>query len=1057
MKLTEKCNILEKYFPNLIQDIGHIIQKGKIASRFTTLELSNDEIKEISKAKELCELNILELWNNQESEEFKALCSVYFDLATIISKDILSDEDIFETIKIIAFGYLGEHAHFVKEYLICNKNKIDNIEIPEKWNSRLLRQCFQVIVSLVIKQSWKDISESINLINQLRNEQNQFETEYLNQVKEESQPYGAAEIVSLYHFAKTNELLGQYLLEGKVDGTNFDIENKIKYHLKIAREFANASGNILLELLYQYFESFGIKLIRNTIWYTLTGVNHWVSEFNKFITKRENYPIIELLYPQKESILKGELLNPAHRSIVISLPTSSGKTLIAEYKILQALNEFRERGGWVAYIVPTKALVNQIYIRLNQDLGSIGLRIEKASGVAEIDGFESYLVENKGDNTDFDVLITTYEKLNLLIRQGLGTTDRRPLVLTVVDEAHNIEEKQRGLNLEMLLATIKNDCREANFLLLTPDIPNAKLIAEWLGGERGKNINIQLDWWQPNERVVGSLQAEGRGKNFDVYLQTLNTVKGTYQISEKIPLMKVENSSLNKSQVVSSKVKFSYFVAEKVLNINSPIVVLASGIDETYQIAEYLFNNCNQNFEIDNDIELLKKFVISELGDDFPLVKYLEKRIVIHSSAIPDEIRQLIELLMVEGKLQALVSTTTIAQGINFPISAVILGSYNYPFQGPMPTRDFWNLAGRVGRVGQQSMGWVGIVSKNDNDLLAITSYVQQASTDLLSQLESAIEIAMNNQDEDFSRWLYLDERWSAILQYISHLRLQIDDLNEFINHLEEKLQATLGFKQISNDKKIFLISKLREYARNLSLEDARRADSTGFSTLSVRQMISRLSQLNISPKDWQKKQLFSEQNETMKKLVGIMLNTYEIRKSLEEIKVGENILDQKSISRLVVNWVNGENISQIANKLFPNEQKTKAIEKTTKAIYKVIANMASWGIAALQKMPTSGINWDYLSDIEKKKMMNIPAYLLYGVNTDEGVLMRKANVPRSIANRLGAIFKKSKGKEFYNVKMPIVNEWLKNQPIETWNQAIPSNSPLTAEEFKKIWEKLNG
>jgi len=1056
MKPTEKYNILEKYFPNLIQDIGHIIQKGKIASRFTTLELSNDEIKEISKAKELCELKILELWNNQESKEFKALCSVYFDLATIISKDILSDEDIFETIKIIAFGYLGEHAHFVKEYLI-NKNKIDNIEISEKWNFRLLKRCFQVIVSLVIKRSWKDISESINLINQLRNEQNQFETEYLNQVKEESQPYGAAEIISLYHFAKTNELLGQYLLEGKVDGANFDIENKIKYHLKIAREFANASGNILLELLYQYFESFGIKLIRNTIWYTLTGVNHWVSEFNKFITKRENYPIIELLYPQKESILKGELLNPAHRSIVISLPTSSGKTLIAEYKILQVLNEFRERGGWVAYIVPTKALVNQIYIRLNQDLGSIGLRIEKASGVAEIDGFESYLVENKGDNTDFDVLITTYEKLNLLIRQGLGTTDRRPLVLTVVDEAHNIEEKQRGLNLEMLLATIKSDCGEANFLLLTPDIPNAKLIAEWLGGERGKNINIQLDWWQPNERVVGSLQAEGRGKNFDVYLQTLNTVKGTYQISEKIPLVKVENSSLNKSQVVSSKVKFSYFVAEKVLNINSPIVVLASGIDETYQIAEYLYNNCNQNFEIDNDIELLKKFVISELGDDFPLVKYLEKRIAIHSSAIPDEIRQLIELLMVECKLQALVSTTTIAQGINFPISAVIIGSYNYPFQGPMPTRDFWNLAGRVGRVGQQSMGWVGIVSQNDKDSDNIVSYVQQASKDLLSQLESAIEIAMSNRDEDFSKWLYLDERWSAILQYISHLRLQINDLNEFINHLEEKLQATLGYRQISDNKKGFLINKLREYAQNLSLEDARRADSTGFSTVSVRQMIARLSQSNISPNDWQKKQLFSEQNETMKELVGIMLKTYEIRRSLEEIKVGENILDQKSISRLIVNWVNGENISQIANKLFPNEQKTKAIEKTTKAIYKVIANMASWGIAALQKMPTSGIDWDYLSDIEKKKMMNIPAYLLYGVNTDEGVLMRKANIPRSIANRLGAIFKESKGEEIYNVKMAIVNEWLKNQPIETWNQAIPSNSPLTAEEFKKIWEKLNG
>jgi hypothetical protein len=89
----------------------------------------------------------------------------------------------------------------------------------------------------------------------------------------------------------------------------------------------------------------------------------------------------------------------------------------------------------------------------------------------------------------------------------------------------------------------------------------------------------------------------------------------------------------------------------------------------------------------------------------------------------------------------------------------------------------------------------------------------------------------------------------------------------------------------------------------------------------------------------------------------------------------------------------------------------TKAIEKTTKAIYKVIANIGSWGISAIQKIPTSGIDWNDLSEVEKKKMMNIPAYLFYGVNTDEGVLMRKANVPRSIANKIGLIYKKHCGR----------------------------------------------
>ncbi|MBP9017523.1 MAG: DEAD/DEAH box helicase [Paludibacteraceae bacterium] len=1058
MILIEKYQLLENFYPDLLSGITDIIQKGKIASRFPYIEMKEDEISILIKAKELSELKIIELWNNQDTEEFRALCSIYFDIATLLDKDFefKNEEEIYELIKIISFGYLGEHNHFVKNYLISKKELIENISVPEQWNSRLLVTIFKGIVCLVAKHSWKDIDNAVILINQLRKEQKDFESKFLNTVNEDSRPYGSAELVSLYHFAKTVEILGQYLLEGRVNGNEFDIENKIKYHLSVAKEFANASANIVLEMLYKYFEAFSIKLISNTIWYTLSGVNHWVSEFNKFITRRENHAIYELLYPQKESILKGELLNLAHKSLVISLPTSSGKTLIAEYKILQALNNFKQRGGWVAYIVPTKALVNQIYLRLNQDFSSIGLKIEKASGVAEIDGFESYLIENKGNDTDFDVLVTTYEKLNLLIRQGLGTTKERPLVLTIVDEAHNLEEKQRGLNLEMLLATIKNDCSEVNFVLLTPDVPNAQEIAQWLGGERGKPINIQLDWWQPNERIIGALRADGRGNNFNINLQTLNTIKGTYKISEKIPIIRNENSTVNKSDIKKSKIKLVKYVSSHILDNKSPIIILASEIDETYEIANYLFENINNNYSPDEDIELLKKFVQTELGDDFPLVKYLNKRIAIHSSALPDEIRQLIELLMVEGKLQVLIATTTIAQGINFPVSAVIMGSYNYPFIGPMPTRDFWNLAGRVGRVGQKSMGWVGIACKNENDLRQIAEYVEEASKNLLSQLESAIEVAMNNENEDFSRWLYLDERWSALLQYISHLRLQINDLDLFINRLEEKLNATLGFRQISNSKKRFLISKLRMYAQNLSLDDAKRADSTGFSTISIRQMIARLSSSNISPHDWQKSQLFSEQNQTMKKLVGIMLNTYEIRKSLEEIKVGDNVLDKTSISRLIINWVNGENISQIAGNIFPNEEPIKAIEKTTKAIYKVIANMASWGIAALQKMPTSGIDWDYLSDVEKKKMMNISAYLLYGVNTDEGVLMRKANVPRSIANKIGELYKQEKGNDIYTVRTSEVNDWLREKTINTWDQCVPANSRLNGEEYFKIWKKLN-
>jgi len=1053
MSIQLKYSYLEEAYPDMLGGISALIQKSKLSKRFESVHLSAQDIQQLEKARELCELKIIEQWGNRDTPQFKALCSINFDIASQLPINTNNEYFVYEQIKLIAFGCLGEHWHFVRQYLKCRPSIIDELVVNDGWNQRLLAISFKALVGLLKKDSWKDIDQAVQLINQLRSEQSELENSFLNQVNEESRPYGAAELVALYHFVKSIEILGQYQIEGRP----LEPETQIHYHLDLSKGFAKESGNISLGLLFQFFEALAVKLIRNTIWYTTRGVNNWVTQFNRYISRQEDKGVFELLYPQRESIIDGGLLNPAHRAIVVNLPTSSGKTMIAEYRILQALNQFKQQGGWVAYVVPTKALVNQIFIQLNRDLGEIGLDVEKASGAVELDGFEQHLVEESGNGTAFDVLVTTYEKLNLLVRQGLGTTQDRPLVLTVVDEAHNIEEKTRGLNLELLLATIKNDCEEANFLLMSPDISNSHEIVDWLAGERGNVINLELDWWQPNERVVGAIQVDGRGRNYDLSLRTLHTDKGTYEIGEAIPLAHFENAEHTKSQFCSSKVRIASSVSSIILDINSPIIVLATDPPETYIIAEHLYEMSDDNFEQDEDINLLIKLVKSELGENFPLAKFLTCRIAIHSSALPDDIKFLIEDLMLKEKLQALAATTTIAQGINFPVSAIIMGAYNYPFTSEMPVRDFWNMAGRVGRTGQTDMGWVGLAVKNDSDLLKVGEYVMKASDDLHSQLINAIDTALRHAAHDFDRWLFCDERWSAILQYISHLRKQTEQQEAFLAQLEQKLQGTLGYRQLPQDKKTFFNEKVRQYAGSLTLADAKRADETGFSTVSVRQMIGKLATSGLTPQDWNKSQLFSEQNQSMQKLIGIMLNTYEIRNSIQELNQGGRPLDQASIARLVIDWVNGRNIASIANSFYPGEEPQRAIQMATKALYKVVANAATWGIAALQKMPTSGVDWDSLSEIEKKRMANLPAYLHYGVNTDEGVLMRKNNVPRSIANRLGELYSESVGGEIFSQPSSSVYDWINRQDTDTWNRVRPSGSRLSGDDYKAVWMKLNG
>lgn len=1054
MSINLKYSYLEKAYPDMLESVGVLVQQTKLSARFTNTGLSEENLHRLSIAKELCELRIIEIWDERtDNIEFKALCSTYLDIASQLPISNKDEYFIYEQFKLISFGYLGEHWHFVKQYLKKNIEVFNTLEVDSNWSLRILTLSFKALVHLVKKDSWHEINLGVTYINQLRKEQTEFENSFLNEINEEGRGYGAAELVSLYHFAKNVEILAKYLLEGRP----LEPETEIQYHLNFAREFAQKSGNLSLNLLYQFFDAFAQKIIRNTIWYTTRGINNWVTRFNNYISRKEDHGLFELLYPQRESIIEGGLLNPAHRAVVINLPTSSGKTLIAEYKILQALNQFKAQGGWVAYLAPTKALVNQVFNQLKRDLGSIGIKVEKASGAIDLDGFEQHLVKENGNHTDFDILVTTYEKMNLLVRQGLGTSHERSLVLTVVDEAHNIEEASRGLNLEFLLSTIKNDCEEANFLLMTPDIANSAEISSWLAGDRGHVINLELDWWQPNERVVGAVEVKGQGRNYDITLRPLHTDKGTYEIGETIQMVEYINASLTKTQVTGSKSRISSSLALGILDVNAPIIILASSPSETYNIAEKLYNDSPAIDEEDEDVDLLLRLVKSELGEDFPLAKYLEKRIAVHSSALPDDIRFLIEDLMANEKLQVIIATTTIAQGINFPVSAVIVGSYNYPFSGAMPVRDFWNLAGRVGRAGQESMGWVGMAVRNERDLIEVTNYVQKASDELHSQLVNAIDVALRYADADFDRWLYFDERWSAILQFISHLRKQTTQRETFLAQLELKLQSTFGYRQLSQDKKVFLRDHLRRYASNLSLAEANLADSTGFSSVSVRQMIGRLRGSEITANDWNKTQLFSEQNQTMQKLVGIMLNTYEIRKSMDELNGGEQVLDKTSIARLVIDWVNGKNMSSIASRLYPGEDSTTAIQKATKALYKVVANSATWGLAALQKMPTSGLDWENMSEVDKKKMANLPAYLHYGVNTDEGVLMRKNNVPRSIAKKLGELYQASVGGNIFSQPSDSVGTWLSIQTIHVWNESKPLDSSLSGEDYKKVWKKLNG
>src|SRR5690606_38387179 len=77
-----------------------------------------------------------------------------------------------------------------------------------------------------------------------------------------------------------------------------------------------------------------------------------------------------------------------------------------------------------------------------------------------------------------------------------------------------IGASRRGLKLELLLATINRECRNAQFILLTPFIRNAEEIASWLAPDSHKDVELSVDW-SPNDRAIAIATPLKGGKRGD--------------------------------------------------------------------------------------------------------------------------------------------------------------------------------------------------------------------------------------------------------------------------------------------------------------------------------------------------------------------------------------------------------------------------------------------------------------------------------------------------------------------------------------------------------------
>jgi replicative superfamily II helicase len=983
--------------------------------------------------------------NDELQDQFLAGSLRAFEIYRVL--EIPENDDlkfIFHLLHLSALAYCGDCWTNLKHIYDDCAGKIDSL-LPDRvtdWDQRILFRLFDCWVSLFRKNSWQDLTNITTSISKLRDEQTQYEDDYLKTDSNNENQAKAMRLMSLYHWAKASELLSLYMLQGEPA----DIKPQLDRHFDLAIKISADGGDAQLEILLRWLYASAEQMVNGSIWWVARTINSKATRFIKHLANQAK-PLLELLPPQKIAVKELGLLDPAKTAVVVDMPTSGGKTLLAQFKILQAINNFGETNGWIAYIAPTKALVAQITRHLRKDFSPIGIKVEKLSGAIEIDILEEDLLT---DAESFDVLVSTPEKMQLVLRNHKID---RPLSLLVMDEAHNIEDETRGLRIELLLATVKQHYQaQANFLLLMPFVENARTLSRWLAHDRDAGLAISLSTspWQPNERIVGLAKKQENGSDWTINYQTLVTspktihLKGNHQIGETRPIQ-VPQSSANLSKIVAG--------CAKVFANRGTSIVIAKTQPNAWSLARVLSDNMNDLENIPPQIRIVQNYLKAEISPEFELIGMLNKGIGIHHGGLSEEIKALMEWLVEEETLHVLCATTTIAQGINFPVSSVFLQSIEYPYGKKMTYREFWNLAGRAGRVGQDNVGVVGIACDTEKKERDLIDYVQKSTGDLTSRLIAILKSLEERGKLNDLESMMLAPQWEDFRCYIAHLLNEKKELQATLNEMDRMLSNTFGYsvlKSLNPRQSEQLLEATKRYTEGIAenMGNVARADITGFSVESVKKALQEINQLEykLTTSDWMPNSLFGSSESKLPDLFSVMFKIEQLNFSPDD----ESGKRQSRMADIAQAWIEGKTIQEMAVSFFDGSGSDE-ISKVYNAIYGKLTNGGTWGLSALSRM--SGIDFDTLSDEKKRQLNLMPAMLYHGVKSEESVLMRMNSVPRSFAETLGNKFKQ----QVENRNVATARQYLKGLKGRDWDSVTSHSQYLSGSECKKVWQILSG
>ena len=364
--------------------------------------------------------------------------------------------------------------------------------------------------------------------------------------------------------------------------------------------------------------------------------------------------------------------------------TSFGKSFIFEAFTKHIIKEHNKTDN-IAFIVPTKALINQVGKRLKEIVEEFGYKVITTPVIPKF--FLNQ--ENKY------IFVFTAERLILYF-----TDIKNPKIdYLFVDEAHKLLSKKDTRTPLLYHSLVLAKRKSVNIYFASPNIPNSEVFLEMINNSTDESMSI-----------IESPVAQNR-----FFIDTINDY--SFMISDY-----GEDIILPKFQFRDNNVVGNLKLVLDTFSEKSQSLIYCNTVDKTIQTAiKYASLLPDINLDEINEVMTL---IDQKVHHQYYLKKCLNKGVAYHFGSIPEEIKIRIEDLYKRGFIRFLFCTSTLLEGVNLPAKNIFILSEKIG-DTKMTDIDFWNLAGRAGRLRKDISGNIFCVNlfnqsgywKNSNDI----------------------------------------------------------------------------------------------------------------------------------------------------------------------------------------------------------------------------------------------------------------------------------------------------------------------------------------------------